>query len=534
MPGPGTSQVPVRVDGDIPIALREGGRTFISPDVDTFADGRRFVVWEDADPNLITFSAKGKIFDSNGDPLTGDFPVSTGRRNGRAPRVSVNAAGLAVVSFSKAGAPEGFFRLFDSDGNPLGNMIRTRSSHPRTAIGPDRLLVVTGSIPGDIQRQFFRLDGSPLEAAKEITDVGFSPQVSMDAAGGFVLVGINSNELLGRCFDPLGVAKGPAFRVDEGGNGSGFRDLDMAPDGHFVVAWATSNLLLLARLFAPDGSALTGDLVVSTSGLTFRPEVSVAIGNDRSFIVAWREQKGRETDVRGRFYSPSGAPVGGSFQINAAETGRDHTPLNQGMCAVSMSPGEVPFAAWVEEIDTLGDAVVMGGRFDDSCLAGNINAGIGVVPPRLFINGSPGAENRCVQVSTNTAIAVELIAAPATPMGTYILYVWAGEPTFGCFDVRRSLLGSMVNNTPVSVGGSGPLPIACIRGAGIPDAACLGVPEHPGPAKSPVVLLHPGFASPKVLTLQALLEDDGARATPPGFGVTNLVVLRIEASEATK
>lgn len=169
-----------------------------------------------------------------------------------------------------------------------------------------------------------------------------------------------------------------------------------------------------------------------------------------------------------------------------------------------------------------------------TCRAGDVNSGRGPITDVLLVNGSPGDANGVVTVPTRMSFQLALNASPSGPggpgnaLGRYVLWVWLGFPS-NAFQLtaRGEVLGCTANPTPLHRP-TAPQPHRCLRGAGVPQVGCAGLPNVRSPARAPWILTRShGFPFPIVISLQGLLEDAGA-ANPVGFSVTNAVTLRIE------
>src|SRR6185503_21010405 len=101
-------------------------------------------------------------------------------------------------------------------------------------------------------------------------------------------------------------------------------DVAVGEDGNFVVVWQTpaadGQYHVMARLFAPAGTPLGPEFIVSeyTTRSQFRPRVSMA--PDGRFVVAWYEWVVVDTDVFARRFAVGGAPLGSDFRVNAYTT----------------------------------------------------------------------------------------------------------------------------------------------------------------------------------------------------------------------
>jgi len=158
------------------------------------------------------------------------------------------------------------------------------------------------------------------------------------------------------------------------------------------------------------------------------------------------------------------------------------------------------------------------------CRAGAVNAGAGPIADVLTVNGS----TVLVTVAVGEPFRIDLSAAPLGPdPARYFAWVWLGYPANPYdFTASGSTLGCTVNPTPFHRLAA-PQAFRCLRGSGMPSAACRGIKELTSPPRAPWALVrNGGFGHRIVLTLQGVLEDAGA-GNPVGFSVTNAVTLEI-------
>ena len=194
--------------------------------------------------------------------------------------------------------------------------------------------------------------------------------------------------------------------------------------------------------------------------------------------------------------------------------------------SVAVSGGVAVISA-KDDFETSGAAYFVSNT--SHCSAGTVNLGVGLAADVLRVNGSSGDGDRAVEVGVGEPITLTLAEPPAGPAAPqYLMWAWAAAPT-RCVDLEagNDRLGCTVNPTPVSPVGMSPLPYLCLRGAGIPGAACAGLPEINAPDFGPWELVHPGLVNPAVFTFQGVVEDLGA-GNPRGFSVTNAVTLEVE------
>jgi hypothetical protein len=84
--------------------------------------------------------------------------------------------------------------------------------------------------------------------------------------------------------------------------------------GEFVVTWVSagpgSGSSLHATRFNPDGTAATGEILVSDQADAIEPNSAVALMDDGSFVVVFPEALGSVRTLMAHWYTPAGAPDG--------------------------------------------------------------------------------------------------------------------------------------------------------------------------------------------------------------------------------
>ncbi|MBI3846682.1 MAG: hypothetical protein HY292_18805 [Planctomycetes bacterium] len=160
------------------------------------------------------------------------------------------------------------------------------------------------------------------------------------------------------------------------------------------------------------------------------------------------------------------------------------------------------------------------------CAAGFVNSLNGAITGVLRVNGRTDV----VRLGRGQVTEFALDAAPTGPNpGRFVVWIWPTLPTHQ-FDFRAlgQSLGCSVNPTPLTPSAS-PQPFRCLLGARLPAAACghVATLRPPAPDAPWVLRRSQGFVNPITITLQGVLEDNGA-ANATGFSVTNAVILIVQ------
>jgi Tol biopolymer transport system component len=156
------------------------------------------------------------------------------------------------------------------------------------------------------------------------------------------------------------------------------------------------------------------------------------------------------------------------------------------------------------------------------CGAGTVANSIGSSVPVLRVNG----EALVAGAPIGAPMTVTLDASPAGPNPAhYVVWVWKGTSQHSVnLVLRGQAIGCLVNPTPFQRF-LAPQPVQCLRGDGVPAAACRNLGERAGsPSSAPWVFTRPSPPKSLTLTLQGLIEDH-ASSNLAGISITNAVTV---------
>jgi hypothetical protein len=279
---------------------------------------------------------------------------------------------------------------------------------------------------------------------------------------------------------------------------------------------------------APDtgagGSALFAiDFTVATSFRTATLDLHFSVDN-------FLGDPCDDTSCAGGLFI-NGQPVAGSipsasdghnFEVERAIIGRDISQLLfRGTNTLHLYARDIGFNAGLlfrAEIQTTAP----------TCADGTVNAAAGPMTDVLFVNGSSGDDSRTVTVAIGSPVSASLAASPSGPASArYCLWIWTAPPTHEVnLDLGSSVLGCVVNPTPFQPFLT-PQPFR-VAAAGLPPVFSAGITGLHSPPAAPWTLTQArGFAQPRTLTLQGVIEDAGSLSAD-GFSVTNAVVLIVQ------
>jgi len=253
----------------------------VRPRVAALHSGESVVVWQSDGQDQSGWGVYAQAYSRDGTPLSPEVQVNEATAGDqRRPDVALLEDGGFVVvweSFDEAEVSQGvLMRRFEPDGTPRSAEtpvaeelpVDPGQQGPRVAAGVDGFVVVwqCWAVDGDGWGAFgrrFTTDGTPitgdLELAEQWQDDQIRPAVAMDGSGSFVAVWEDRSSgdwyVRGRRFESTGQAMGPEIEVSRHEElGRGYPDIDMTPDGRFVVAWNVERIF--AQRFLPDGTPI--------------------------------------------------------------------------------------------------------------------------------------------------------------------------------------------------------------------------------------------------------------------------------------
>lgn len=272
------------------------------------------VVWasnlEDGDKTAVV----GRLFDSAGTPLGGDFVVNVSTTGYQGlPNVASNAAGDFVVTWTNyiSSAPPSFevrARRFNSSGVPQGGEIAVNTY--TTGVQARSTVALASS-------------GNFVVVWHSGPDLG-SAQIGQDGSGLAVF---------GQRFDSAGNPLGGEFQLNQYTTGDQGRPrIAMNPAGDFIVVWTSSQDAqggaIEARRYDAAGNALAGEFQVNTMELGAQYSPDVALDPAGKAIIAWTSyaQDGAGGGVFAQRLDASGNKLGPEFNVNSFTTGFQGRP----------------------------------------------------------------------------------------------------------------------------------------------------------------------------------------------------------------
>ena len=207
------------------------------------------------------------------------------------------------------------------------------------------------------------------------TTVNATPKaIASDANGNFIVVWtsdgqVDNLDIFARRFHADGSPNGGEFLVNNlvTVNDQSLPAVAMNDNGAFVVAWQTDQgvdadkMGIYARVFDSSGTEVKGEFLVNTAyQVKDQTDPSVAMRNDRSFIVTWTsvDQDGDKQGIFGQVFDALGNPVGGQIQVN------NITPKEQLYSSVATNASGEFVVTWASKNLESGKYDIYVRRFD--------------------------------------------------------------------------------------------------------------------------------------------------------------------------
>ncbi|MEA3048991.1 MAG: hypothetical protein QOG84_827, partial [Sphingomonadales bacterium] len=287
------------------------------------SDGRFVAVWGDSSASGSTFPhlLKGQVFDSSGAKSGGEFAIDDGTGDHQHSSLTALPNGGFVATWMEGIPYQIRFQVYDSAIARVGGVVTLHN--PMFAFGAPSNPDVTALANGNFV-------------------VTWADTDSHDGQGGAL------NGIFAQTFSATGTAIDSAHLLNSTVSGEqNAPSVSALANGGYVALWEDSpgatgsNAFnapygLTARLFAADGSPVTGEMAVTSSVLASGayPEVEGLAGG--GFVAIWSVGG----SVHGQLFDSAGAKVGGDFQVNST------TATNQYGARVAGLPNGSFVVAW--------------------------------------------------------------------------------------------------------------------------------------------------------------------------------------------
>ena len=327
------------------------------PRIATDENGNRAVVWQEVTGNRRRVLAL--VVGADGQAMSAPFQVAAGGGVDRVdPAVAWDATGNLMLTWvetprpgaATAAAPSVLGRFFSPQGQPNGGplVLSTQGSadgaRPNVAADESGELVVTWDEPGGPRARTIDRNHRPRPTALAIDasaiEGAAKPEVDKLATGDFVAVwrsGIAGGGIKARLFAENGQPKSEPIQVTSNADADN-PAVAVDATGGFVVVWdastASQGIDVFGQRFASDGRPVSSPFVIHdvTEGDQRRPKVDANSAGD--FAVVFESSHlaalgvpnalaAQGQSVVGRFFDPTGAPLGGDVPVAAPEAGSE-------------------------------------------------------------------------------------------------------------------------------------------------------------------------------------------------------------------
>jgi hypothetical protein len=300
-------------------------------DIAMDANGNFVVVWTSYFENDNSNDIFGRLFDSDANPLGGEFLINTTRLgNQKEPSVAADAVGNFVVAWQGPGPNEEdiFAQRFEPNGQPIGSEFRVNTNTDSRQLSPSvamdnggKFIVVWECLdmpqPGNsaIHGQLYDRFGSKIKNELTISDKPSTccyPAVAMDNSGEVIVVwtGVSPSNyyVYVRHFEADG---NEPFLYSKKVDDEDFTNLtkpSLAVDGadNYVIAWdgrctgSDSQNIYIKRFQWTHVHLHENQFIVNTQQAGDQTNPVVAM-NDDSFVVVWESDAESESNQRNIF-----------------------------------------------------------------------------------------------------------------------------------------------------------------------------------------------------------------------------------------
>lgn len=438
--------------------------TSTQDEVDVASDtaGNFVVAWTSYAQDGSDGGIYARKYDSSGNPVANEFRVNVSTAGGQyAPAVAMADNGRFLVAWAnfQTGSQGIYGRVYDSAGSPLSGDFQISSNtnlafDPHAAMDADGDFVVSwtdvGSVvPAVLYRRFNAAgvaQGAAVPLAMNTNFVTDSSAIAMDAAGNFVIAWnaenvSNPSAVYWQRFTAAGAAVGNAARVDLVSPGQSSASAAMADAGAFVITWtstpAVGDATIFGQRFAADGSPQGTRITVNQTGNNDGSDVTM--DSSGNFAVSWR-LIGADSDIFARVFTAAGVADGGEFRVNT------YTTSEQFQSAIAMDTDGDFVVAW----DSLGQDGngfgIFGQRFDQSFGAPVDGPPVAAIAgPTTGVRGQPrtytltATDPDPADLAAGFSFAIDWDGNGSTdqtvvgPSGTQVIHVF---PSTGSFSVK--------------------------------------------------------------------------------------------------
>jgi hypothetical protein len=331
------------------------------------ASGKFGVVWQGStstDPQNIEVYVR--LFNADGSARTGEIVVNTTTAGPQEnPMIAMADNGQFVVTWREIGEKRVKARLFDADGDPLSgefNVSQKGNAHTayyNTSVAMDAdgdfVVLYAKSTMTAVSFLFQRYNAAGAAQGKAIVAAtsglgNASATLDVAANGSFVLV---THDFFQR-YSASGAKIGPQMTYEDAGSNGFNADVAVAADGSFVIAWPSSSGTggYFAQTYNVNGArAVPNNFQITTGGGGDTASPSVAIDDANGEIVFIRQGSTAPqgpVGVHATRFDLTGNILAAEFQVNTTPLGGF---LNHGFASVTETVNGGFVGVWERKTD---------------------------------------------------------------------------------------------------------------------------------------------------------------------------------------
>jgi Ca2+-binding RTX toxin-like protein len=333
------------------------------------AGGRLLVLWTNSDASGTTISGRGRIYDLDGNPLTGEFEAAYGAA------AAFPGGGFIVASVRPDGDGSGIFlNTYNSNGDPAGFAMFGAfynqntfgdQGQPSWAVNPDGRFILTWTdffgtgVDADVKARtsLMTLNGGSFGNEFLVPTNGLgvqqSPDVTILESGNTVITWLTDGVLKAQVF--IGTSRiGSEFTVTADSPAAEPVVATLAGGG-FVIVWHRDSTLtdLSAQIFDAAGAKVGDEILIDAQGVSRVGSVEVSALESGGFVVSWAGFDNVGTNdpgIRAQVFDSTGGTVGQQIVVNTVTAGEQlHA------ATLALSNGRI-VVAWTDASGQGGDA----------------------------------------------------------------------------------------------------------------------------------------------------------------------------------
>ncbi|MDF1734312.1 MAG: tandem-95 repeat protein [Minwuia sp.] len=341
------------------------------------SDGGFLVTWDQGNGGVSESGRDimARRYDANGDPVTGEFEVTTADGTNFMASSAELTDGGYVILWSSGVASDLFLRIYDGNDQPVSAPTLVNDS-PSEQRNPEVIALdgggffiswrhKVGSSETEARAQRFDASGNTSGGEIVVSDtfaVTAGPVMQSMPDGGILftyLAGDGANrDVYAKILQPDGAVVVEEFRMNASSTGDQVQpDAVVLSDGSFMAVWASDDTVdgsrdIVARKFASDGSPLGSEVIVNSESIGTQQFPNITRTATDKVLVTWTTELGGAIgdEVRGQLLDLDGNRIGDEIEINQntagdqfARTGdhgsRDTITLSDGRVLVSWNSG---------------------------------------------------------------------------------------------------------------------------------------------------------------------------------------------------